>query len=147
MKFKNALAVILLSLLCTTGIALVGVWYWQKVQKKQEEDPQFTIVALAQSTTSVDPLKSAYLAELLGLSTDQPQNLYAFDRKAALAKLEGSSLIKKSTLTKVKPGTLLIEYEVREPIAFSGDFSNTAIDEEGFLIPFKPFFTPKSFLY
>lgn len=143
MSFKKALSIIFISLLCTTSMALGALWYWQNVQKQREGDPQYKIVALAQSTTSGEPLKSTYLAELLGLSTDQPQNLYQFDSREALAKLNGSALIKKGSITKIKPGTLLIDYEVRQPIAFSGDFSNTAIDEEGFLIPFKPFFTPK----
>jgi len=143
MTFRRALSFILASLVFTSGATFSALWYWNQVQKKRGEDPQYTIVALAQSTPSGEPLKSAYLAELLGLSTDQPQNLYAFDAKAARKGLLGSALIKNATITKIKPGTLLIDYELRQPVAFSGDFSNTAIDAEGVLIPFKPFFTPK----
>lgn len=143
MTLKSALITIVLSMCCTSSLALAALWYLRQVQQAQEVDPKYTIVALAQSTTSAEALKSAYLAELLDLSTDQPQNLYKFNRKVALQRLLGSSLIKTGSITKVKPGTLYIQYELREPIAFSGDFSNTAIDSEGFLIPFKPFFTPK----
>lgn len=126
-----------------SGTAVGVFWYLQEIQNKKEHNPQFTIVALAQSTQSGEPLKSAYLAELLGLSTDQPQNLYQFNSREAMQRLLESALIKTGSITKIKPGTLLIEYEGRQPVAFSGDFTNTAIDKDGFLIPFKPFFTPK----
>lgn len=143
MSFKRALAFIFISVFMVSGTAVGVFWYLQEIQNKKEHNPQFTIVALAQSTQSGEPLKSAYLAELLGLSTDQPQNLYQFNSREAMQRLLESALIKTGSITKIKPGTLLIEYEGRQPVAFSGDFTNTAIDKDGFLIPFKPFFTPK----
>ena len=52
-------------------------------------------------------------------------------------------MIKEVTVKKIFPGTVYIQYVIRTPIAFVGDFSNTVIDEEGVLFPFRPFFTPK----
>ncbi len=33
---------------------------------------------------------------------------------------------------------------MRTPYAYIGEFANTAIDKEGYLFPFRPFFTPKN---
>ena len=54
-----------------------------------------------------------------------------------------SPLIKKASIKKIPPGTLYIEYQMRVPLAYLGDYTNTALDEEGYLFPFSPFFTPK----
>ncbi len=34
---------------------------------------------------------------------------------------------------------------LRTPVAYLGDYTNVAIDEEGTMLPFLPFFTPKNF--
>jgi hypothetical protein len=39
---------------------------------------------------------------------------------------------------------LFIDYTAREPLAWLFDYENTAIDEEGYLFPVSPFFTPKN---
>lgn len=121
----------------------MGWQYYLHVREKKYQNEQYRIVALVQSTPQKEGLKTVYLAELLDLSTDRPINLYHFNAKEAETKLAASPLIKKATVKKILPGTLYVDYQMRTPVAFLGDFANTAIDEEGYLFPFKPFFTPK----
>lgn len=142
--FGEAVVKIVASMATVAIVGALTLAYVHHIRMKRERDPAFTIVALAQSSRG-DPqtLKTAYLAELLGLSVDRPQNLYHFDAQGAKNKLLGSALIKEADIIKLKPGTLYVEYSLRKPIAFLADYSNTAVDDEGVLIPFKPFFTPK----
>lgn len=107
------------------------------------QDPANQIVALVQKSPDNGILKNGYLAELLDLSFDNPKNLFNFSVNDAQKKLLQSPLIKSASVSKIPPGTIFVEYQARKPIAFLGDISNTAIDEEGTLFPFKPFFTPK----
>lgn len=140
---KKAIATILLSVLLVSGTATLGWGYFQYIRHLRETDNQYKIIAVVQTGPEKEALKSVYLEELLDISVDRPSNLYKFNTRAAEAKLLRSPLIKKAVVKKVRPGTLYIDYSVRQPVAYVGDFSNTAIDEEGTLIPFKPFFTPK----
>ncbi|WP_213106392.1 cell division protein FtsQ/DivIB [Candidatus Protochlamydia amoebophila] len=142
--FKRACLWILLSSLLISGSALMGWLYYQSAKEKRLRGGQYQIVAIVQETPHQESLKTGYLAELLELSLDQPANLYLFDSFEGEKKLLKSPLIKKVSIKKIRPGTLYIQYEMRSPIAYVGDYSNTAIDEDGILFPFRPFFTPKS---
>lgn len=143
LSFREALFRIALSTLCISGSAALGLSYYRHLQSAKALDPKYHIVALVQTGPEREQLKTVYLAELLDLSIDRPRNLLSFDVEEAEKKLMATPLIKRATLKKVSPGTVYIDYMIRKPMAFSGDYSNTAIDEEGVLIPFKPFFTPK----
>ncbi|CUI16253.1 putative cell division protein FtsQ [Candidatus Protochlamydia naegleriophila] len=134
---------ILLSTLLVSGSAFMGWLYYQHAKEKRLQDEQYRIVAIVQSCPQQEGLKTGYLAELLELSLDQPINLYLFDLRAAEKKLLACPLIKSAFIQKILPGTLYIRYEMRTPVAYVGDFSNTAVDVEGYLFPFRPFFTPK----
>lgn len=136
---SKAFLIIFLSTLFVSGPAAIGVWTYQHLKSLRESNEKYRIVAIVQP----GPLKTEYFAELLELSVDKPKNLYKFNLIDAQKKLLASPLIKNVALKKVIPGTLMIDYQVRRPIAFIGDYSNTAMDDEGVLIPFKPFFTPK----
>lgn len=140
---KKAAAYILASLFLVSGTVGGLLLYLKQIVAEREQDPQFNIVALAQKSSEKEPLNTGYLAELLDLSADHPFNLYQFNVKEAQRKLEESPLIKEATIKKIKPGTLFIHYKMRTPIALLGDYTNTAVDEEGFLIPLKPFFSKK----
>ncbi len=121
----------------------MGLGYMNYVRYKRVHDPRYKVVAIAQRSADVEILPTAYLAELMELSTDRPSNLYKIKTKDLELKLGRSALIKHAEVTKINPGTVLVDYTLRKPIAFLGDFSNTALDEEGVLVPFKPYFTPK----
>lgn len=144
LDLKTALLRIGLFTLLISGSATLGLLYFHYIKAQRSTDDKYRIIAIMQTSDSKESLKTEYLAELLDLSIDHPTNLYAYNSKEARRKLLASPLIKKAQVVKISPGTIYIDYSVRQPIAFLIDFTNTAIDEEGFSIPFKPFFTPKN---
>jgi hypothetical protein len=109
----------------------------------QKNDPQFAIKALIQTHQEAQ-LPTAYLAELLDLSLDNPQNIYRFSKQKALEQLQKSPLIKEAFVEKIKPQTVHITYTARKPIAYLADFENTVMDNACVPFPQKPFFSPKS---
>lgn len=125
------------------GLGWMATLYYLKEKEKRWQDPQYNIVALVQSCPQQESLKTGYLAELLHLSADLPSNLYAFDLEEGERRLLRSPLIKAAVLKRIPPGTLYVHYQVRTPLAYIGELTNTAVDEEGVLFPFTPFFTPK----
>ena len=140
---RKAVFWILISTFLISGSTTGALIYFWSLRKSNELDPKYNIIAVVQIGPDKDVLKTEYLAELLQLSTDQPTNLFKLSLEDAKDRLLKSALIKSVDVRRVKPGTLYIDYRVRKPIAFFAEYSNTAIDEEGVLIPFAPFFTPK----
>lgn len=141
--FNRAILWIFVSILLVSGSAFMGWLYYLRVRERRYHDEQYKIVAIVQSTPQGDALKTVHLAEVLDLSLDKPVNLYQFNIKESTQKLLSLSVIKMAAMKKMLPGTLYLEYLMRKPYAFVGEFTNTVIDEEGFLFPFRPFFTPK----
>lgn len=140
---KWALLWIFGSTILISGFFTALFLYWNYQKGQREQDSAYHIFAIIQTTNGKDTLKTSYLAELLDLSVDRPTNLYQFNSKEAEKKLINSSLFKSSKIKKIRPGIIHVSYDLREPIAFLADFSNTLIDAEGVPFPFKPFFTPK----
>lgn len=141
---SKALLWIFLSVLLVSGPALIGWLYYIPLRQLRQSDTQYRIEAIIQTTPQKEALKTVYLAELLDLAADKPSNLYQFDSNRAEQKLTHSPLIKEATIKKISPGTLYIDYTMRTPIIYLGDYVNAALDEEGILIPFTPFFTSKN---
>lgn len=139
----KALFLIFLSTLLLSGTSWSVFFFIKYFYHSRWENEHYNIVALVQTGPERESLKTSYLAELLGLSSDQPANIYHFDLGEGQKKMLDSPLIKSAVLKRITPGTLYVEYAIRRPVAFLEDYSNTAIDEEGVLIPFKPFFSPK----
>lgn len=122
-------------------VTLIGLIFYPIVRYAWGENEIKTIV---QKTSSQDVLKCSYLAELLGLSSQKKTYLYRFNTKEAEDTLhQKAAQIKEVQIEKIKPHSLFVEYSLRQPIAYVADFANTAIDEEGILFPFAPFYTPK----
>jgi hypothetical protein len=140
---KRALLWIALSVVLVSGSTSLAIFYLKYVKNFYATDATYNIIAIVQSSADREMLQTVYLAELLGLSLDQPKNLYTFSTKEAEKKLLSNPLIKKVSVKKIRPGTLFIEYEMRKPLAFLSNYSNTVLDAEGYTFPFKPFFTPK----
>lgn len=125
------------------GTAGVGLAYYENFKWRRAHNDKYRLVAIVQTCPAKESLKTTYLAELLNLSIDKPLNLYQFNLQSAKRTLLTSPLIKDALVAKIYPGTLYVDYTLRSPIAFLTDYSNTALDDEGVPIPFKPFFTPK----
>lgn len=143
-SFAKGVRTILLSVVLISGTAWLGFGIYTYFWNVRILDPKYKIVALVQTGPEKEALKTEFLAELLGLSIDQPSHLYKYDLVSGKKKLLAFPLIKAATLKRIPPGTLYVDYTVSKPIAFLADFSNTAIDENKKLIPFKPFFSPKN---
>lgn len=143
LSYGRTLLWIFLLTVFVSGSGFMGWLYYLHLRELRLHDEQYKIVAIVQTTPQQDGLKTIYLAELLQLSIDQPTNLYAFDSTQAVQKLLKSPLIKEAKVQKIRPGTLYIHYQMRNPIAYLADYTNTALDAEGILFPFTPFFTPK----
>lgn len=144
LPWRKALAWIFLSTVLISGSLGAGLLYWRYHRAQRTADPRYAIVAIIQECDSHEPLKTDYLAELLGLSVDQPVNLYRFNTKDAVHKLLANPIIKSAEVKKILPGMIYVKYSLRKPIAYIGDYSNAAIDADGRLIPAKPFYTPKN---
>jgi hypothetical protein len=143
LTIRKALLLIGLSTLVITGSCAGFMLYMQHHREKQWGDPAYNIVALVQTSPHVQGLKTSYLAELLGLSVDRPGNLFLFSSSEATNKLMASPVIKAAKVRKIRPGTIHVDYELRKPIAYLGDYRNAAIDRDGVVFPFKPFYSPK----
>lgn len=105
-------------------------------------DEKYHIDTIVQTGLVKDALPTIYLAELLGLSCDQPTNFFTFDSLAATQKLLSSPLIKEAKIEKRKPSTIYIDYQIRTPVAILRDFTNVAIDNEGYTFAMAPFYSP-----
>ncbi len=138
------------SILCLVGSTLVtlilslgGYFLWKRDRQNRLGDENYRIASIVQTGPEKEALKTAYLAELLSLSADRPQSIYAFDLKKGEARLLASPLIRQAKIKRLPPATLYVDYEVRKPVAWLADYHNTGIDREGYLFPMSPFFSPK----
>lgn len=141
--FSKAVGMIFFSTLLVSGTAYLtwfGAAYFWSVRS---DDSKYEIIAIVQTGPEKEALRTNFLAELLMLSVDRPKNLYKFDLNEGREKLLAFPLIKEASIKRIPPGTLYVDYTVRKPVAFLADLSNTALDADGHLIPFKPFFSPK----
>lgn len=132
---KRALLYIGASMVIVGGIAFGAFLSYTHFSNLHRNDPKFNVTAIVQKSSGSSSLQTAYLTELLEMSKDKPINLYRFSVKEGEQKLNASPLVKKVSLKKVKPGSLFVEYKMRTPTAILGDFTNTAIDKDGYLIP------------
>jgi hypothetical protein len=140
---RQALFCLIGSTLCTLILSLGGYALWKERRLKQLNDPKFRISAIIQTGPEKEALKTSYLAEVLGLSADQPISLYVFDLEKGEEKLLSSPLIADGKIQRLPPNALYVDYEVRRPVAWLADYKNTAIDRDGYIFPVAPFFSPK----
>ncbi|MBY0528867.1 MAG: hypothetical protein K2P51_01605 [Rhabdochlamydiaceae bacterium] len=144
LALTHALAWIVGSSLVTSVCGHLGFRAYFAHVYKQANDPQYKLRTLVQTGPQKQALKTEYLAELLGLSSDAPASSLTYDLRAAEQKLRASPLIEQVQLKMIQPGTLYVDYTVRQPVAWLYDYENVAIDKEGHPFPFRPFFTPKN---
>jgi len=140
---RQALFCLIGSTCLTLTLSLGSYWLWKKHRNERLLSEKYRIASIIQTGPEKEALQTAYLAELLGLSLDQPTQLYAINLKKAEKKLLASPLISHAKIKRYPPETLYIDYEVRRPICWLADYKNTAVDREGSLFPMAPFFSPK----
>lgn len=131
-----------LAILLNASLA-TGIKGYKHLKRTSRIDHQVPIKAIVQTGPQKEALKTTYLAELLGLSIDQPVLSCDFNPKEAMEILLSSPVIKAAEVGFKEPGILYIDYTVRQPICFLRDFANVGMDEEAVPFPIHPFFTPK----
>ncbi|ADI38735.1 putative cell division protein FtsQ [Waddlia chondrophila 2032/99] len=134
--FKRALATVALITLFVSGGSGLAMLYFMHIKESQRADPAFSLRYLDQK----GELPSHYVEEILGLSSDKPINIYEFNALDEKRKLLSHPLIKSAEVKKQIPDTCQVVYELHEPIALLSDWENAAIDRDGRLIPFHPFY-------
>lgn len=130
---------------CIFLIPAVGFTIYRGVRDQlvnQMSDEKYQIDTIIQTGLIKKALPTMYLAELLELSVDRPTNFFTFDTIKAAKKLLQSPLIKHARVSKQKPSSVYVDYEIRSPIAVLADFSNVAVDAEGYSFPMAPFYSP-----
>ena len=122
------------------GLICIAMFYGILSHFENQKILSSPIRWIAQTGPIKEGLKTDYLSELLGLSVSSPK---ALDPEQAQKILRESPLIKEMEVSLLNPETLYIDYTLRQPCFFLGEFSNVVIDENGYPIPLRPFFTPK----
>src|SRR5262245_51245666 len=112
-SLRRAILYIVLSLLAISGTCAIGLGYIHYIRNKRIQDPHFKGVAIAQCCSEKEALPTAYLAELMELSTDQPVNLYQIKTTELERRLSRSALIKQAKVSKVSPGIIFVDYVLR----------------------------------
>lgn len=143
LPLTHALAWIVGSTFLITGSAHYVLTKEVGFSRRLEKTPVDIITSMIQTGPQKDALRSEYLAELIGLSTDRPIKASALDVSSAEKALLASPLIADAHVRIIKPSTVYIDYTLRQPIAWLYDAENTGVDKDGFPLPMYPFFPPK----
>ena len=122
-KLSTSLFILIGTTTFTFVVSIGGFLYWKKTRSDKLNSEKYQITAIIQTGPEREALKTAYLAELLDVSIDHPQNLYAFDLKEGESKLLSSPLIRRAEIKRLPPSTLYVDYEVRKPVAYLGNLS------------------------
>jgi hypothetical protein len=142
-QFRKSLFWIFGSLACTACLSFVGYSAYSRWFTNRLKSDKYSVRAIIQTGSQKEALRTTYLAELMGLSVDQPKNIYSICLKEAEEALLKSPLIAKAKVKRRPPQTLYVDYEVRTPIAWIADYKNVAVDLNGRLFPVAPFLPPK----
>ena len=145
-SWKRALLIMgIMTFLCS-GSSIAAFFWWKQQQEARRADPRYAITELVCHCYRGQELPKDYLQALLGLSKEKPGNLFDFSLQEGINHLLASPWIASAELVKVPPGTLVLQYAVREPLAALGDFSGALVDEEGIIFPQEPFFSHRRFV-
>lgn len=118
------------------------LYFYHSYKSKQLHlERKVPLQIIAQMGSEKEALRTDYLAELMGLSCDPKTPI--FDQKRALRALLSSPLIQKAKVKRLSSHVLSVDYSLRKPYIFLGEFENVVLDREGYPFPFFPFYTPK----
>lgn len=127
-----------------TAVLFQSLFYtWKKSKIHRLEQKQFIVDRIIQTGPDRRALPTTYLEELMEISKNNPIHLDLVDCRELENKLYFSPVIASAKVKKIYPSAIYVDYTVRRPFSFVSDFENMVVDEEGYLFPLKPFFTPK----
>lgn len=144
LPLTHALAWIVVSTLLISGTSHLFFKRYLKNRQSRAADPKNAIDSIVQTGPQREALKTEYLAELIGVSTDRPCSAAAFNLQKAKQRLLKSPLISRAEIKWIQPNALYVDYSVRQPIAWLEDYGNVVFDKDGYPFPFSPFFSPKN---
>lgn len=136
--------IIALSSCCVSGGGTTAYLFYLYTKHLHVTNEDSVIQAVVQTAAQYAPLQTAYLSEILELSQDRPVNFSQFDLEEANERLMATQIIREALIKKIKPNILYVDYDVRKPIAYLSDYTNTALDQEGVLFPYLPFYPPRN---
>lgn len=138
-----ALTWIIGSVFALTG-SIYSLWTWHLCERESHEtEKEPALCHIIQTGPHTDALPTDFLAQILGLSRDHPTSLAHFNEELATERLQQMPMVKNGRVSSLDRDTLYIDYTMRQPMAKIYDYENIAVDEEGFLFPVSPFFSPK----
>ncbi len=129
-------------------VALIGfavLQHFLSERQNKERDPKYRIVRVVQTGPQKEALSTLYLAELMQLSIDRPYTAQSFNLKLAQQRLKDSPVIENAKVSFDKPGTVIVDYIARRPIAWLYDYINVGVDAHGVPFPIYPFYSSKKF--
>lgn len=138
-----ALTWIIATAFFNSALFFLSYKFWKQKKIARLTNKKFIIEKVIQTGPDKKALSTLYLTQLMNLSKDRPFHIDLINTRHLKECLQQSPLIKNAQVKKVYPNTLYVDYNIRRPIAFILDFKNRAVDEEGFIIPIKPFFSAK----
>lgn len=142
-SWKKVLFIVVLSSCCLSGGTTATYLFLRYIQLLHATNEASVIQIIVQTSTQYAPLQTAYLSEVLELSQERPTNFSRFDLDEAKERLMATHVIQEARMKKIKPNMLYIDYDMRQPIAYLGDYTNTALDGEGVFFPYEPFYPPR----
>jgi hypothetical protein len=128
---------VIVSILCIAGACSFFLQFSQK------KDNNSQIVKLVLKQRGEDSLPLPLFAEMLSLSCDHSLSYSDFNIQNSEEALRLIGIFKKIKLRKYKPETVVVEYELYRPSYIWGEYTNTLINDQGLLMPYFPYFTPK----
>ncbi len=143
-SYVNFLLVVVATLLLISGAGFKGYHFFVMHHNKIRNSKEFLISGIFQTGPKKEAISTSKLAELIGLSSDQPVHIYDFDEREAEKKLLTFPVFKEVRIQKKKPASILIDYSIREPLAKVKDYLDIVIDEEGALFPYSEFYSQKN---
>lgn len=142
-SYVKPLFFILLTALILSGGGYKGYQRWYQSQTKIRNSKDFLISGVFQTGIKKEAISSTQLAEMMGLSVDQPIHILDFDEKKIEKKLLSYPVFKEVQIHKKKPSSVYVDYQVRQPIAIVKDFKDSVIDDEAVIFPYRQFFSQK----
>lgn len=136
LPLAKALQWILISIILVSGSVTLAWLYFDSLEASRLGDSHYTI----RYVRVEHPKKGARLnpdlfCELLGLSSDRPLSLYAFQPSEAAWVLEQHPLVARASCSRRDPDTVEISYALRQPYVRLLDWTRTGVDREGYVIP------------
>ncbi len=128
-------------------VAIGGHLFLQQAistQRAKLHDPKYRITRIVQTGPQKEALSTFCLAEIIGLSSDQPIPLSRFNSEEAEFRLAACPVIEKAHIEVEKPHTVYIDYYTRQPVAWLYDYVNIGLDDKACAFPVTPFFSPKN---